>query len=29
MSMLLNIDGNPKTIKGQKRGYMTAILYLL
>ena len=25
---LLNIDGNPKTIKGQKRGYMTAILYL-
>lgn len=26
--MLLNIDANPKTIKGQKRGYMTAVLYL-
>ena len=25
---LLNIDANPKTVKGQKRGYMTAILYL-
>jgi len=25
---LLNIDGNPKTVKGQKEGYMTAILYL-
>ena len=25
---LLNIDDNPKTIKGQKRGYMTAVLYL-
>jgi hypothetical protein len=25
---LLNIDANPKTIKGQKRGYMTAVLYL-
>lgn len=25
---LLNIDGNPKTVKGQKQGYMTAILYL-
>ncbi len=25
---LLNIDANAKTIKGQKRGYMTAILYL-
>lgn len=27
-SYLLNIDANPKTVKGQKRGYMTAILYL-
>jgi hypothetical protein len=25
---LLNIDANPKTVKGQKLGYMTAILYL-
>ena len=25
---LLNIDANPKTVKGQERGYMTAILYL-
>ena len=25
---LLNIDANPKTVKGQKVGYMTAILYL-
>ena len=25
---LLNIDNNPKTIKGQKYNYMTAILYL-
>ena len=25
---LLNIDGNPKTVKGQKAGYLTAILYL-
>jgi hypothetical protein len=25
---LLNIDANSKTVKGQKRGYMTAILYL-
>lgn len=25
---LLNIDANPKTIKGQARGYMTAVLYL-
>ena len=25
---LLNIDKNAKTIKGQKYGYMTAILYL-
>lgn len=25
---LLNIDNNAKTVKGQKKGYMTAILYL-
>ena len=25
---LLNIDNNAKTVKGQKAGYMTAILYL-
>ena len=25
---LLNIDANPKTVKGQKKGYMTAVLYL-
>lgn len=25
---LLNIDGNPKTVKGQKLGFLTAILYL-
>jgi hypothetical protein len=25
---LLNIDTNAKTIKGQKRGYLTAVLYL-
>ena len=25
---LLNIDNNAKTVKGQKQGYMTAILYL-
>lgn len=25
---LLNIDSNAKTVKGQKRGYMTAVLYL-
>lgn len=25
---LLNIDSNAKTVKGQKKGYMTAILYL-
>lgn len=25
---LLNIDANPKTVKGQKLGYMTAVLYL-
>jgi len=28
MTKLLNIDSNPKTVKGQKAGYMTAILYL-
>jgi hypothetical protein len=26
--MLLNIDGNAKTVKGQKQGYLTGILYL-
>ena len=26
---LLNIDQNAKTVKGQKKGYMTAILYLV
>jgi len=25
---LLNIDANPKTVKGQKLGFMTAVLYL-
>lgn len=25
---LLNIDSNAKTVKGQRRGYMTAVLYL-
>jgi hypothetical protein len=25
---LLNVDANAKTVKGQKRGYMTAVLYL-
>lgn len=25
---LLNIDANPKTIKGRRRGYVTAVLYL-
>lgn len=25
---LLNIDANPKTVKGQKQGYITAVLYL-
>ena len=25
---LLNIDENAKTVKGQKKGYLTAILYL-
>jgi hypothetical protein len=28
MTDLLNIDGNPKTVKGQVLGYMTAIMYL-
>ena len=28
MTKLLNIDANAKTVKGQKRGYMTAVLYL-
>lgn len=28
MRKLLNIDANPKTVKGQKKGYMTAVLYL-
>jgi len=28
MQKLLNIDANAKTVKGQKRGFMTAILYL-
>jgi hypothetical protein len=28
MQKLLNIDANAKTVKGQKQGYMTAILYL-
>ena len=28
MTKLLNIDANAKTVKGQKKGYMTAILYL-
>ena len=27
-SKLLNIDNNTKTVKGQKKGYKTAILYL-
>lgn len=26
--MLLNIDANPKTVKGQARGYLTGVLYL-
>lgn len=26
---LLNIDANAKTVKGRRRGYMTAVLYLL
>ena len=28
MTKLLNIDANAKTVKGQKHGYMTAVLYL-
>lgn len=28
MTTLLNIDANAKTVKGQERGYMTAVLYL-
>lgn len=28
MAKLLGIDSNPKTVKGQKQGYKTAILYL-
>jgi hypothetical protein len=28
MPKLLNVDANAKTIKGQKKGYMTGILYL-
>ncbi len=28
MKTLLSIDTNAKTVKGQKRGYMTGILYL-
>lgn len=28
MTKLLNIDANAKTVKGQARGYMTAVLYL-
>lgn len=28
MTKLLNIDSNAKTVKGQKRGYMTAVMYL-
>lgn len=28
MTTLLNIDKNAKTVKGQKRGYRTAVLYL-
>ena len=28
MTQLLNIDANAKTIKGQKHGYMTAVMYL-
>ena len=28
MKTLLSIDTNAKTIKGQKRGYITGILYL-
>lgn len=28
MTKLLNIDANPKTVKGRKHGFMTAVLYL-
>ena len=28
MKKLLNIDANAKTVKGQKQGYLTAVLYL-
>jgi len=28
MTKLLNIDANAKTVKGQKKGYMTAVMYL-
>ena len=28
MTKLLNIDANAKTVKGQKQGYMTAVMYL-
>lgn len=28
MTKLLNIDANAKTVKGQKRGFMTAVMYL-
>jgi len=28
MQKLLNVDANAKTVKGQKKGYMTGILYL-
>jgi hypothetical protein len=28
MKQLLSIDTNPKTIKGQKRGFMTGVMYL-
>lgn len=28
MSKILNIDANPKTVKGQARGFLTGVLYL-
>ena len=28
MRQLLNIDNNAKTVKGQKLGYLTGVLYL-
>ena len=28
MAKLLNVDNNAKTVKGQKRGYLTGVLYL-